>query len=174
MQRNKSEFERALASYADPAEAGHAGVLTARVMAAVEARGQRRAWFLRLGFAIPVLACLLLTVSVLRPHAKSAVKTAALKPAYESAPATPLVPHAKPHVEKAGIRINPKRSHPLPKLDQFPAADSLSEQERRLVSFATHAPPVEQSDIAQAQEQGGKPLHIADLDIPPITHITQP
>ena len=62
----------------------------------------------------------------------------------------------------------------LPKLDQFPTPAPLTEQERLLVNLADHTSPEMQQGLVQTQQQAGMPLHIAELNIAPISATTNP
>ena len=176
MPQNDSEFdgklEQALAAYADPVDAGHPQMLTARVLAAVEDRRRKRRWWLGFGIAAPALACLLLiAISVLRrPEPVLRLTETAMVPASAPAVHAPVV--ARPRMER--VRGLVVRSQTPPKLDQFPAPAPLTEQERLLVNLADHTSPEIQQDLVQAQQQAGMPLHIAELNITPLNATTNP
>jgi hypothetical protein len=169
----ETEFERAVATYADPSDGGYPQALTARVMAVVDAQRRRRRWWLGISVAVPALACLLVAALLYlrRPELQHQDRASiASTPASATAPETPLP--AKPEVARS--ETVHRRPRPLPKLDQFPAPTPLTEQERLLVQFVSHAPPSTQQLVAKAQKQSDQPLHIADLSIPFLDSSTQP
>lgn len=174
----ETEFERALAAYADPGDAGSPQVLAARVMAAVEMRRRKRRRWLATSIAVPALVCLLVAALL---HLRQAepqhrkIEIASGPSTTQSGAAIPKtdVP-AKAHVEAARNRVVRSVPRQLPKLDQFPAPTALTEQEQRLVQFVTYAPPNMQQLVAKAQNQPDKPLHIAELSIPYLDSNTQP
>jgi hypothetical protein len=170
----EEQFEQALAAYADPGDARHPRVLTARVLAAVEGQQRKRRWWLGFGIAIPALACLLLiAIAVLRQPEPALRRTVtAMAPASPPAVRAPVV--ARPRMER--VRGLPARSQTrtLPKLDQFPAPAPLTEQERLLVNLAAHTSPEMQQDLVQTQQQARMPLHIAELNIAPLNVTTKP
>ena len=61
----------------------------------------------------------------------------------------------------------------LPKLEVFPAPQPLSEQERALVAFATHAPPEATEQLIEAQKHLGDPIQIAAIEIRPLNEDEQ-
>lgn len=170
----EEKFEQALAAYADPGDAGHQQMLTARVLAAVEDRRKKRRWWFGFGIAAPALACLLLiAIAVLRQpeHALRPVVTAVV-PA--SAPAVQAPAAARPRLERVRGPAVRRQTRTLPKLDQFPAPAPLTEQERLLVNLAAHTSPEIQQDLVQAQQKAGMPLHIAELNIAPLNETIKP
>lgn len=185
MRQNDSEFdaelEQALATYADPADAGHPPILTARVLAAVETRQQQRRLFFGFAVAVPALACLILAAFLLRhtsatprEMAHIASRPALSAPVLPSTQPTPVVENKTRHsLRPATAATRSSQPKQLPKLDQFPAPSPLTEQEQMLISFTTQTPPHAQQSVAKAQQQTGKPLHIAELSIPPIESSVQ-
>ena len=174
----ETEFERALAAYADPGEAGHPQVLTARVMTAVEMRRRKLRRWVRISIAIPALTCVLVAVLLHLRRAEPQhrkIEIASTPPTAQAAAAIPktAVP-AKVHVETARNRAVGSVPRQLPKLDQFPAPTALTEQEQVLVQFVTYAPPNTQQLVAKAQKRSDEPLRIAELGIPYLDSSTQP
>jgi hypothetical protein len=176
-----AEFEQALATYADPADAGHPQILTARVLAAVENRQRQRRLFFGFAVAVPALACFMLAAFLLHhtsapPHEMAHVASRPVLPApvLPSAQPTPVVKNETRHsIRSATAATHSSQPKQLPKLDQFPAPSPLTEQEQMLISFATQTPTHTQQSVAKAQQQTGKPLHIAELSIPPIESSVQ-
>jgi len=173
----ETKFEQALAAYADPGDAGHAEVLVARIVAEMHAHQRRRRWWLSLATATPAFACLLIVALHFSRH-ESRHPAAEIASIPSITPTVTTFPKAatadKPHLETArhpAVRSTPRQ---LPKLDQFPAPTPLTEQERLLVQFVSHAPPSTQQLVAKAQKQSDQPLHIADLSIPFLDSSTQP
>ena len=170
----EEKFEQALAAYADPGDAGHPRVLTARVLATVEGQRRKRSRWLGFGIAAPALACLLLiAIAVLRQPepARRPIVTAVITP---SAPVAHAPVVARPRMERVRDPAVRSQTRTLPKLDQFPAPAPLTEQERLLVNLADHTSPEMQQDLVQTQQQAGMPLHIAELNIAPISATTNP
>ena len=174
----ESEFELALAAYADPGDAGYPQTLTMRVMAAVEMRRRKLRWWLAFSIAVPVLVCLLVAALLHLRRAEpqhQETEIASIPSTTQSVAAIPKTDvTAKVHVE--AIRNRTVRSVPrqLPRLDQFPAPTALTEQEQVLVQFVTYAPPKTQQLVAKAQKEPDKPLRIAELGIPYLDSTTQP
>jgi hypothetical protein len=173
----ETKFERALAAYADPDDAGHAQVLAARIVAEVHARQRRRRWRLSLTVAVPALACLLIVALHFSRHesrhpAVEIASTPSITPAVTAFPKAATAD--KPHLETTrhpAVRSAPRQ---LPKLDQFPAPTALTEQEQFLLQFVAHAPPNTQQLVAKAQKPHDEPLRIAELSIPYLDSTTQP
>ncbi|MGC1297581.1 MAG: hypothetical protein WA869_21325 [Alloacidobacterium sp.] len=181
MQQNASdfetEFEQALAAYADPGDAGHPQVLTARIVAEMHARQRRRRQWLTLIVAVPALVWLLIVALRVSRHeprhpAVEIASTPSIAPAGTAVPKAPVV--GKPYLETARHAAVRGTPCPLPKLDQFPASTALTEQEQSLVQFVAHAPPNTQQLVANARKQPDEPLRIADLSIPYLDSTTQP
>jgi hypothetical protein len=166
----ESAFERALAAYADPAGAGDARLLTARVLAAVEKHRSRRIWLFSFGVAVPALTCLLIAMIFLLPNTRQVQKITytPLAPTLPIFSAAPSQSAAVSREKRASFPAVHKQRHELPKLNQFPAATGLTEQERLLVNFATHTSPQVQLQVVQAQQQAIQPLHFANLSISPL------
>jgi hypothetical protein len=175
----EEEFERALATYADPSDAGHPRVLAARVTTAIDTQRQRRRRWMGISVAVPGLVCLLVVALVhIRRPVEPAHRAAGLT-AIPSLPRSMTVPSmaaptAKPHMEAARHEIVRNEPRRLPKLDQFPATTPATEQERLLVQFFAYAPPSTQQLVARAQRQSDEPLRIAELHIPFLDSGTQP
>jgi hypothetical protein len=174
----ENEFERALAAYADPGDAGYPQTLTMRVMAAVEMRRRNLRWWLAFSVAVPALVCLLVAALLYWRRAEpqhQETETASIPSTTQSVAATPKIAvPARVHVETARNRAVRNAPRQLPKLDQFPAPTALTEQEQVLVQFVTYAPPNTQQLVANAQKEPDKPLHIAELGIPYLDSSTQP
>jgi hypothetical protein len=170
----EAEFDRAIASYADPGDAGYPLALASRVMAAVHARGQKRRWLLAVTVAVPALCCLLI-VALLdfgRSEPQHRVGDVAAIPSPPHSAARP--PALSPR--KPGLTRHEKTRHsppPLPKLDQFPTPAPMTEQERLLVEFVGRAPQHTQQSIAKTQKEADAPLRIAKLTIPKLDSETQ-
>ncbi len=167
----EEKFEQALAAYADPGDAGHTQVLTARVLAAVEGQRRKRSRWLGFGIAAPALACLLLIAMVILRQPEHALRPTATAMVPTSVHA-PVI--ARPRMERVRGLAARSQTRTLPKLDQFPAPAPLTEQERLLVSLVVHTSPEIQQDLVQTQQQAGMPLHIAELNIAPIDATTNP
>ena len=163
----ENEIEKALATYADPADAGHPQALTTRVLAAIDARRRKRQWWLGVSMAFPVLACLLVAAAIYLPQLEPQHRTTSLAlfpapPPPATAPA--LLPQPKlQQVRNVIVRNTPRR---LPKLDQFPAPAPMTEQEQLLMRFVGQAPASTKQTIAKTQKQSDEPLRIAELAIP--------
>jgi hypothetical protein len=172
----ETEFEQALAAYADPGDAGYPQVLTARVMAAVEMRQRMRRTWLAFSIAVPALGCLLVAVLLhLRKVEPPTIEKASIPSTTQPVTAPPKTNlSAKAHVETVRHRVVRSVPRQLPKLDQFPAPTALTEQEQMLVQFVTYAPLKTQQLVAKAQKEPDKPLRIAELGIPYIDLSTQP
>jgi hypothetical protein len=177
-------LEQALASYADPADAGQQQVITARIMSKLETAKKPR-WYRKpvFIFLVPELALLLLGVVLLSPHRAHDV-ISARQTIVASSQST-----VSPHTPQTALRIAaPVITHPvsrhnastmqpqkhLPKLDQFPAPAPLSSEERRLIYFAAHTTADTQQKMMKAQQQSYALLHIAELDVPLIESHSQP
>ena len=164
-------LDEALATYADPQEAGQPRLLTAHVLAAVEARQRKRRLWWSLAVAMPVAACLLLAALILQPGRNIS------HPQIAYQPATPVAQVKLPRETPQAV-VRPQRVHePVrvaalparnPKLAHFPTPQPLSEQERLLIAFATQVPPSEQEEVIKAQQEAEKPLHISQMEIAPI------
>jgi hypothetical protein len=162
----ENEFEYALATYADPTDAGYPQALTARVMAAIGARRRKRQWLLGVSIAAPGLACLLIAISLYLPRHEPQQQAANLAsvPAVLPPAIAPTVP-SHPKLETARHEIVRNAPRQLPKLDQFPAPAPMTEQEQLLMQFVGHTPASTQQTIAKAQTQSEEPLRIAELAI---------
>jgi outer membrane biosynthesis protein TonB len=171
----ENEFERAIATYADPGDAGYRQALATRVLAAVNARRRKRHWLLRFAIAVPAFGCLLI-VALLHfvrsepQHQVADVVAISLLPHPATVPPAPSP--TKP--DMARNEITRHRPHQLPKRAQFPTPAPMTEQERLLVQFATHAPPTMQKQIAKTQQESDAPLGIAELTIPKLDSNSQP
>ncbi len=153
----ETEFEQAVAVYANPDDTGHPQALTARVMAAVEMQRRKRRRWLAFSIAVPAFVCLLVAALLyLRPPEPQhrTIEIASVPSTTQSVAARPKtdVP-AKVHVEAARNRAVRSVPRPLPKLDQFPAPTALTEQEQMLTQFVTYAPPKTQQLVAKAQKR---------------------
>lgn len=173
----ETKFERAVAAYADPDDAGHAEVLAARIVAEMHARQRRRRWWLSLTVAVPALACLLIVALHFSRHeprhpAAEIASTPSITPAVTAFPKATAAD--KPHLETVRRQAVRSMPRPLPKLDQFPAPTALTEQEQFLLQFVAHAPPNTQQLVAKAQKPHDEPLRIAELSIPYLDSTTQP
>jgi len=169
----ENELERAIATYADPVDAGHSQVLAARVAATVHARRQKLRWLMGLTVAIPVLGCLLIVAlldSRLSEPQHRGPEIAAIPSTSPSATA-PQAPSRSKLARRAILYPKPRQ---LPKLDQFPTPAPITEQERLLVQFVGRAPQHTQQLIAKTQKQSDEPLRIAELAIPKLDSGSQP
>jgi hypothetical protein len=167
------KLEQAVASYADPADAGDSHVLTEHVLRAIDRKRQQRRWWFSLAFATPALACV--TLIVFFAHNPSQPERQTVSVSHPVLPAAP--PMETPYVERVHVPVvHARQSKPknLPKLDQFPAPTPLTEQERLLVQFATQAPPSTLRQIAKTQNESDAPLRIAELTIPKLDSNPQP
>jgi len=59
-------------------------------------------------------------------------------------------------------------AHPLPKLDTFPAPQTLTPEEQALANYVAHAPEDEQQALIEAREKLQAPLTIAAITIQPL------
>ena len=171
------EFERALAAYADPNDAGYPQVLAARVMAEVRMRQRKRRLWLGISAAAPLLGCMLVAAVLYfgrsePQHREAKVVSIPAIPHAERAPEPPAYAKARPKLVR-GARA-PNARPRLPKLDQFPAPAPMSEQEKLLVQFVRRTPPSTQRFVVKMQEQSDEPLRIAELSIPDLDSKTQP
>lgn len=173
------EFEQALASYADPADAGHPHVLAARVKAAIDAKRRMRRVWLAGAIALPAVACLLVMVLLHegRPAQNNlGAKELAAIPSASGPMTAPLkqVPSVKPRMKAQRREIIRDKPRQLPKLEQFPASTEPTEQERLLAQFVAHAQTATQQSVAKVEKLTSKPLHIAELSIPYLDSNPQP
>lgn len=170
----EAEVEQAIATYADPRDGGHPPALTARVMAAVEARRRKHRWWLGIAVAVPMLSCLIAALFY-RQQAETRPQVAN-NPSVASSPTPVVVPRqsSAPKLEVAQHGTSHHKPRELPKLDQFPTPSAPTEQEQLLMQFTAHAPPKAQQLVAKARTQLDEPLHIAELSIPYLDSDTQP
>ncbi|HTZ90465.1 MAG TPA: hypothetical protein VMA71_08990 [Alloacidobacterium sp.] len=181
MLQNDPEFEaklaQAVASYADPADAGHAQVLTARVLSAIGRKQRPQRWGLRFVLGTATLACVLLIVFLTQRQPRP-VNQSARAPLPASVLALPSAPasaaSSKVHIQRFHLAAVRDRTKHLPKLDQFPAPAPMTEQEKLLIQFVAHAPPSTQQLIAKTQKESDESLRIAKLTIPDLNSSNQP
>lgn len=184
MRQNEAEFdekfEQALATYADPADAGRDRLLAVRVLAALEAKQRKRHWLYRWTLAASAMVCLLLACLLVLHSRRLGQTRAQVSP---SPVVTPILPSAPPTTEtmsthKHSNYVRATMSHrernSLPRLDQFPSPSPLTEQEYLLRDFAAHAAPEAQRSMAKTQEQMNEPLRITELDIPSLDSQIEP
>jgi hypothetical protein len=167
------EFERAIATYADPGDAGHPQVLAARVEAAIDAHRVRRRWWLGISAAVPAMVCLLFLVLLSMPRHHQAPQrgmevASTPKPLHPDLALSKAPLADQPQARKmtrVGRRMEPRS---LPKLGQFPASTPLTEQEELLLQFIAQTPQSTQQSVARTQRQLNEPLQIAKLVILPL------
>jgi hypothetical protein len=152
--------------------------LEQRILARIAAEpssAQRSRW-LHWAVALPLAACLLLIVLFVSQHREPS------QIAHESsAPSSPVsVLRAEPNpaqvhrgrtrppLRTASPVLVAGRNAPLPKLDVFPTPQPLTAEERALVVIATQTPVPLRKALVEAQSQPDAPLHIAEINIPPI------
>lgn len=176
----EDEFERAVAAYADPGDAGYPKVLAARVVVEINARRRKRRWWLGVAVTLPALACLLVVGLLHWRRSEPQHRTVEVASVPLTAPSVTAAPKAalsgRTHMNGGGMRrtIMQNRRQQLPKLDQFLAPTAPTEQERQLMEFAAQASPDTQKLIAQVQKEPDTPLRITELKIPFLDSSTQP
>jgi hypothetical protein len=162
-------IDGALAGYssADPMEG-----LEDRVLRRVHAAGaaRRGPWRLRLWFALPALAALLLAGITLRiewkPQSRTTKPTptvAGFKPPSLPPPRPQLRPAPPLRVAKPHHRIRT-----LPKQEYFPAPAPITNEERALVAWVGRAPIEAQQAFADLQKRSDEPVDIQPIQIPPL------
>ncbi len=189
----EKEFEQALASYSDPADAG----LPFRILTAIEAQQSRRRWLLIWGIAAPAIACLIIAFLLWPTKRLHEIAPASGTAEVSKSPSVVLpeqpcaavakdkehrtnAPHLQATIQRTKLQCPyPERpcsrtSGRLPKLDQFPTPRPLSEQEKLLITFVAQTPPREQKAILEEQQRSNGPLRIAALSIQPIDINKQP
>jgi hypothetical protein len=158
-------IDSALCTYAEP----RAG-LESRVLKHLTARPTRRRW-LPFAIALPLAACLVLLILLIPRHDRiepvhQAQHTPAPLPEQVTAPSPAPRPHTlKPRAVFAHTTPAPA---PLPKPDVFPTPQPLSPEEQALARFAAHTPVSELKTLQEAQQKKDEPLHIAEIQIPPL------
>jgi hypothetical protein len=176
----------ALSNYGDSEDHGADPGLPDRILARVSnetkaiesAPGWRNRFVL--WAALPLAACLLLTVFVLKSAGPPAIRpsthppdTASVTPKSQ-APVIANVPPAqniqaratrrtmsRPVVAAAGSAVRPKR-------DVFPLPHPLSPEEQALYAFATQVPEEQRQAVLAAQKKDDAPLDVAAISIQPI------
>jgi hypothetical protein len=158
-------LDAAIATYADPAEALQTRPFAARVMASVQDAGpRRRGWLWGLVIGVPVLAALMMTAFLLTRAPQQPRIAIARKAVPAVAPPSPHMIPTKVAAAHLQHRQKPER-HEVAKLEQFPAQQPLSEQERLLVAFAEHAPESAKKAVIDSRKQIAEPLHISTIEI---------
>jgi len=117
--------------------------------------------FPRWAWAIPAAACLLWagilwTRHVATPHRPQVRQVAVTR---EIAPPRAETPRIVNHVHKRKA---------LPKQPQFPASAPLTNEERALLAFVTHAPKEAQEALIDAQQHSAEPIRIEKIEIQPL------
>ena len=164
------ELNEALRTYTDPPENPKAAVLAARVFAA--AKGTRTpGWQWLLRGPAPALACLLIFFVLAVSYQKHRPSPRATHNPLASltAPARTLQAlsnhKAAPRVQVRTRMIRAKAYRRLPKLDQFPQPQPMSEQEKLMLVFVSTAAPEDQRVVAQASAEP-EFMRLAELQSP--------
>jgi hypothetical protein len=167
-------IDTALSTYAEPRTG-----LEARVLANLSAPHTRRRW-LPFAIALPIAACLLLLLLYPRHPRTEPVHQAQHSPApqIQAGPQNSIAqaahtPSRQPQPRVVAARIPRTQPTPLPKLDVFPTPQPLTPEEQALVHFVTPAPPSEIQSLEEAQKKKDEPLHIAEIQIPPLEQLNK-
>lgn len=169
-------LDAALASYIEEPRPG----LERRVLARVRAEGDAAmpSPWLRWTAAIAAAVCVIVAAVAIASHRPAAApiitpSNAAIRPAPAVKRIAPPVQTAtsaalrttRPHVFVTATIHSPA---PLPKLDQFPAASPLTDEERALQAWARRTSPPLQRALAEAQQRDIEPIKISEIQIPPL------
>jgi len=173
-------IRNATATYANPASNFD---LAERILSRVEAEDTKTttrrwlSWVTVLPIAAAVVLLFMLFAStpahkpadlseqahnVVQPPDKAS-SLSATKP-LENAPASRAV-SSRARTRNIAVAIS---KHSLPKLDTFPAPQTLTPEEQALATYAAHAPEDEQRALIEAHEKLEAPLSIAAITIQPL------
>jgi hypothetical protein len=162
-------IDTALSTYAEPDQ-----YLESRILAHLASQTSKptRRWLLWAS-VLPIAACIALLLLFIPRH--SQIEPIREAQQTQPAPQSTIAQNAEPptHIHQPLI-VAPRVTHiarkpaPLPKLDTFPGAHSLSPQELALVHFVANAPPSEIQAMQKAQQNQDQPLQIAAIVIQPI------
>jgi hypothetical protein len=166
-------IDRALRSYAEPAENPEPRVVIGRVMARARETETGLKWPFW-SWAIPatcVVAVMLAAAWLLRTPQVPEVAHAPGVPQI-IAQAKPFVPAGRSIRAKAApkraLQVLAAKSEPLAKLDVFPTPTPLSPEEQALATFATHGPHEVQQAVLEDQKHWDDPIIVAELQEQPV------
>ena len=66
------------------------------------------------------------------------------------------------------VHVRAKRPKALPKLEQFPAPEPMTAEERAFVAFVTRDPTEAQQILADMRKRADAPIEIQPIQIPPL------
>lgn len=171
-------LESSLSNYGEP-ESGLAERILARVESEQKLAQPTPKWRGRilLWAALPVAACLLLTLLVLKSsgptvtHPPNGLPESASTSTGSKAPSVENVTRPAPKTRARTPLQNSRTvagSAARPKLDVFPLPQPLTPEEKALYAFATQVPEKERQAIMAAQKDDDAPLNVAALQIQPL------
>jgi hypothetical protein len=154
----ESLLDDALASYARP---GPRPGLERRILDRIHADTGPRWAFPRWVWAIPAAVGLLWAGVLWNRHVAPPARVpvahvAAARAVPPSRQETPRIVH-RPHSRRV-----------LPRLPQFPAPVPVTNEERALLAFVTHAPKEAQESLIEAEQQSVEPIRIEEIKIQPL------
>ncbi len=154
----ESLLDDALASYARPEPRPG---LERRILDRIHADTSPRRAFPRWAWAIAAAACLLWAGVLWNRHGATPTRApvaqvAAVRAVPPSRQETPRIVH-RPHSRRV-----------LPRLPQFPAPAPVTNEERALLAFVTHAPKEAQESLIATEQQSVEPIRIEEIKIPPL------
>ena len=139
-----------------------------RVLSRIRAARERRRFeWLRWAIAIPALACFLLAVTFwsTRPSiSKPAQPAQAIGQTGPIAKAAPIAP-VRGKVKVKGRRA---RRMSLPKREEFPTPEPLTDEERELMAFVKLAPDKAREFALDSHTSDVQPLQIKEIHIDPL------
>jgi hypothetical protein len=174
-------LDSSLSSYGD---AGASSELEKRILARVSSeqnahaplQGWRNSWLL--WAALPVAACLLLSLLVWKSAGPPATHPSTHQPNVASVTPTshvPIIPTPRQTMLTHAVHRTTSRpavavgkSAGPPKLDVFPLPQPLSPEEQALYAFATQVPVEQRQAVLAAQKNDDAPLNIAAIHIQPL------
>lgn len=183
MDRFDALIDRALRSYAEPAEVPEARVALARVMERARASESRRRGWWALGStaaavgsaAMVVMGTVLMMSNARRaeiawtPQAPGVVSEG--MPSGTSIAKSHVVAQPRSARLKKAFEVRETRTavtKQLPKLDSFPTPRPLTAEEQALVAFAKHGPHEVQRAVLEDQKHWDDPIIVADLQEQPV------
>ena len=153
-------IDGALASYSDAEPlAGLEGRVVSRVRA-VQARRRILAWGMGLAVAasVVVLGIVIWTEQRLAPKRREVARVTSV------APTAAMIERAV----RIPARVHAERPKALPKLEQFPAPEPMTAEERAFVALVTRDPTEAQQILADLRNRADAPIEIQPIQIPPL------
>lgn len=171
-------IDRALRSYAEPAEVPEARVVLARVLSRARvSESQRRGWWVWGAVATAGLAVVVLAGVVWMMRGPRRVEIAGVPKApsvSQVASSPPQVTYTWTVARTNGAQRNRAftvrevqgAASQVPKLEVFPTLRPLTAEEQALVAFVRRAPPAVKKAVIEDQQHWDDPIIVADLRKP--------